>query len=63
MMKVSLLTLHSVKNYGSVLQTFATQEYLREKNIDVEIVDYIRPDTSDTNILEAWTTNDSGVVK
>lgn len=27
--KISILTLHDVPNYGSVLQTFATQEILR----------------------------------
>ena len=30
MPKIDVITLHAVKNYGSVLQTFATQEKLRQ---------------------------------
>ncbi|TFV84145.1 polysaccharide pyruvyl transferase family protein [Microbacterium sp. dk485] len=45
--KVSLITLHRVKNYGSVLQAFATQELLRQTGAQVEVVDYWRPDLAD----------------
>lgn len=43
-MKISLITLHCVNNYGSVLQTYATQQALSDMGHKVEIVDYYRPD-------------------
>lgn len=43
-MKISLITLHCVNNYGSVLQTYATQKVLSDMGHIVEIVDFYRPD-------------------
>lgn len=43
-MKISLITLHCVDNYGSVLQTYATQKSLELMGHEVEVIDYIRPD-------------------
>ena len=43
-MKISLITLHCVNNYGSVLQTYATQKVLSDLGHKVEIVNYYRPD-------------------
>ncbi|MDO5328809.1 MAG: polysaccharide pyruvyl transferase family protein [Coriobacteriia bacterium] len=43
-MKVSILTLHNVLNYGSALQTFATQEVFHRFNLKVEIIDFQRKD-------------------
>lgn len=40
-MKVSLVTIHRVMNYGTVLQAFSTQEVIKELGHQVEIVDYI----------------------
>ena len=40
-MKIGVLTLHRVKNYGSVLQTYAVSEVLKQKGHEVEIIDYI----------------------
>jgi len=40
-MKVALLTFHNALNYGSALQVFATQEALKNMNIDCEIIDYV----------------------
>lgn len=40
MMKLYLITLHRAENYGSVLQTFALQEKLKEMGCDVTILDY-----------------------
>ena len=40
MKKICLITLHRVKNYGSVLQTYATQYVLEKMGYEVEIVDY-----------------------
>lgn len=39
-MKVSVITLHRVRNYGSSLQTLATQSLLEMYGADVEIIDY-----------------------
>lgn len=41
--KVSIITLHYIKNYGSVLQTYATQTVFERLSCDAEFVDYIRP--------------------
>lgn len=40
-MKVAVITLHHVRNYGSLLQTYATQEILKKLNCEVEIIDFI----------------------
>lgn len=42
-MKIGILTFHSAHNYGAVLQTYGTQEYLKSLGHDVEIIDY-RPE-------------------
>lgn len=43
MPKVALITIHSLPNYGSVLQTFATQHLLEQAGIECEIIDYLYP--------------------
>lgn len=42
MKKISLITLQYIDNYGSVLQTYASQEYLKKKGCFVEVVNYTR---------------------
>ncbi len=39
-MRVGIITYHRAINYGSVLQAYALCEYLRERNICAEIIDY-----------------------
>lgn len=39
-MRIGILTFHSAKNYGAVLQAFALQHFLKENNLNVEIIDY-----------------------
>ena len=39
-MKIDIITLHRVRNYGSSLQTLATQTYLEQKGCTAEIIDY-----------------------
>ena len=51
-MKIDLITLHNVKNYGSALQTYATQELLKKFVDEVEIINYSRKDLIDENIVE-----------
>lgn len=36
-MKIAIITMHAVKNYGSVLQTYATQKIFSKMGFDVEI--------------------------
>ena len=43
MKKMAVITLHDVKNYGSILQTYATQCYFEKMGYEVTIIDYRRP--------------------
>lgn len=43
MKKMALITLHSVKNYGSILQTYATQKYFEKLGYKVTVIDFRRP--------------------
>lgn len=42
-MKIGILTFHCAHNYGAVLQCYATQEFLKSKGYEVEIINY-RPE-------------------
>lgn len=44
MKKISVITVLNTINYGSALQTFATQKYLEDLGLKVEFIDYWRPD-------------------
>lgn len=50
-MKISIITIHYIHNYGSVLQTYATQYLFEKAGYDVQIVDYVRPNCRQENIL------------
>lgn len=63
MKKVSLITLQAIRNYGSVLQTFATQIFFETNGYEVEVVNFIRPDAVDKNLLNTWTERDVGLKK
>lgn len=39
-MKLSLITMQGVYNYGSALQTYASQKILTDLGCEVEIIDY-----------------------
>jgi hypothetical protein len=63
-MKISVITLHTVKNYGSVLQTYATQSKLEQMGAEVEFVDYWRENNLGKNSInwvlslsERWNRN------
>lgn len=51
-MKVSVITLHTVNNYGSVLQTYATQKVLENLGCKVEFIDYYRKDNTGEAAVE-----------
>ncbi len=53
-MKISLITLHAIKNYGSALQTLATQEMFKSYGFDTEVINFIREDSLDENLLNSW---------
>lgn len=38
--KIGILTYHRVSNFGSLLQTYALQQYLIKKGNEVEVIDY-----------------------
>lgn len=40
-MKVSLMTRHAILNYGSLLQTIATQTVIQKLGYECEAADYI----------------------
>lgn len=42
-MKIAVVTLHRVYNYGSALQAYATQRIFEKAGHEVQIVDYITP--------------------
>lgn len=52
-MKIVVLTKHYVKNYGSVLQTLATQKVLGEIAEEVIIGNYVRPQAVGGNFINA----------
>ncbi len=39
-MKIAVITLHRVRNYGSSLQTLATQSFFEKMGFQVEVIDY-----------------------
>lgn len=40
-MKVEIITLHYVTNFGSLLQTYATQRIIRNMNCESEMIDFV----------------------
>lgn len=62
-MKASVITLHTVDNYGSVMQTYATQVVLNKLGYEVEFIDYWRKDNLPTYRAEKLLTNSSTLKK
>ena len=54
-MKAAVITLHSVCNYGTQLQAYATQEKLKQYFDDVVFIDYRRPDTYGVELVKTFT--------
>lgn len=59
-MKASIITMHRVGNYGSVLQALATKRLLEGLGLEVEFIDYWRPDQLDP---ARWASEHSRFVK
>lgn len=49
---IGIITIHRVTNFGSVLQTFATQKILESLDYDITIIDYIAPRLKVKNIFK-----------
>ena len=52
-MKIDIITLHYIRNYGSVLQTYATQAKFESMGYEVEIIDYVRPNAEDNAMIKS----------
>lgn len=53
-MRVDVITLHAVKNYGSVLQAFATQCFLEQHGCEVRIINYVRANCRPENLYQTY---------
>lgn len=53
-MRVDIITLHAVQNYGSALQALATQELFKQHGCDVRIINYVRENVRPENLLKTW---------
>lgn len=53
MKKVEIVTLHYIRNYGSVLQTYATQKKFEQMGYSTEVVDYVRPNAEPKALLQS----------
>lgn len=51
-MKIDVITLHRVRNYGSTLQTLATQMFLKELGCETEVIDYYPERYSSKGLLK-----------
>lgn len=51
-MKIAYITLHKVRNYGSVLQAYATQRVFKEMGKDVVLINYCSPRFSEENRIK-----------
>ena len=49
-MKISFITRHAVANYGSILQSYALQETIKNMKHQPQIINYIREDENGNNI-------------
>lgn len=50
-MKVAIITLHRVYNYGSALQAYATQKVFENFGCETQIIDYITPERTKFKIF------------
>lgn len=50
-MKISIITLHRLFNYGSVLQTYATQKIFENAGYEAEVIDYITPQRTNKRLF------------
>ena len=51
-MKVDIITRHAVANYGSLLQSYATQKIFEKLGLEAEFIDYVRYDERAENLAK-----------
>ena len=56
-MKVKIITRHAIANYGSLLQSYATQKTFEKLGFESEIIDYIRIEEKPKNLVNTYTQN------
>lgn len=61
-MKASLLTIHDIYNYGSILQAYATQRAIQSIGVDVSIIDYKYPNPVHQDMADPLATLKSTVL-
>ena len=52
-MKIDIITLHYIWHYGSLLQTYATCKVFEKLGLETEVIDYVRPNASETEEIKA----------
>lgn len=52
MKKICFITRHAIVNYGSFLQTYATQKLFEDCGCNAEVLDYVREDEEYHNVTE-----------
>ncbi len=53
-MRIDVITMHGVQNYGSALQAFATKKLLEKYDCEVEFINYVQPHLLPENIVSTW---------
>lgn len=61
--KIAIITRHAVPNYGSFLQSYATQCLIDEMDCTPTIIDYNRSDESAFRIAKSYADNSSNILK
>ena len=56
-MKLGIITRHAISNYGSILQSYATQKYFDSLGIENEIINYIPEEETKNNITNSLLKN------
>ena len=51
-MKIAIITLHRVYNYGSALQAYATQTVFERAGYEAEVIDYITEQRTKKQIMK-----------
>lgn len=56
-MKVGIITRHAIANYGSILQSYATQRVFEKLGVEAEIIDYVREEERSEKLVETYMKN------
>lgn len=60
--KVAIVTRHNVPNYGSFLQTLATQRIIEELSLEPIIIDYRRDDDSTAALIKQYCSEHNNII-